>query len=42
MNTQLVDDELRNRFIEKLYSMNKIPKTMYTKWKHEQQSIYFS
>uniref|UniRef100_A0A2S2NBR7 Fanconi anemia group A protein n=1 Tax=Schizaphis graminum TaxID=13262 RepID=A0A2S2NBR7_SCHGA len=42
MNTQLVDDELRNSFIEKLNSMNKIPKNMYTKWKQEQHSIYFS
>jgi len=42
MNTQLVDDQLRNNFIEKLNSMNKIPKNMYTKWKQEQQSIYFS
>lgn len=42
MNTQLVDDELRNSFIEKLNSMNKIPKNMYTKWKQEQKSVYFS
>ncbi|VVC43188.1 Hypothetical protein CINCED_3A017688 [Cinara cedri] len=42
MNTQSVDDQLRNSFIEKLNSMNKIPKSMYNKWKQEQRSIYFS
>lgn len=42
MNIQSVDDQLRNRFIEKLNSMNKIPKNMYNKWKQEQKSIYFS
>lgn len=42
MNSNLVDNELRNKFIEKLFSMNKIPKNIYTKWKKEQTSIYFS
>lgn len=42
MNTQLVDYQLRNSFIEKLNSMDKIPKNMYTKWKQQQHSIYFS
>lgn len=42
MNSQLVDDKLRNSFIEKLNSMNKIPKNMYLKWKEDQKSIYFS
>lgn len=41
MNSQLVDDKLRNSFIEKLNSMNKIPKNMYLKWKEDQNSIYF-
>lgn len=42
MNSRLVDDQLRNNFIEKLNSMNKIPKHVYNKWKQEQNSIYFS
>lgn len=41
MNSQFVDDELRNNFVEKLNSLNKIPKNMYNKWKQE-HSIYFS
>lgn len=41
MNSQLVDDELQNNFIEKLNSLNKIPKNMYDKWKQKQNSIYF-
>jgi len=41
MNSRLVDNQLRNSFIEKLNSMNKIPKNIYTKWKEEQRSIYF-
>lgn len=42
MNSQVVDNNLRNNFIEKLNSLNKIPKNIYTKWKEEQRSIYFS
>lgn len=42
MNSQVVDNNLRNNFIEKLNSLNKVPKNMYTKWKQEQKSIYFS
>lgn len=42
MNSQLVDDQLRNDFIEKLNNMNKIPKNIYSQWKNEQKSVYFS
>lgn len=42
LNSQVVDNELRNKFIEKLNSMDKIPKNMYLKWKEDQSSVYFS
>lgn len=42
MNSRIVDDQLRCDFIEKLNSINKIPNSIYTKWKQEQKSIYFS
>lgn len=42
LNSRVVDDQLRNDFVEKLNKMNKIPKQMYTEWKEqEQQSNYF-
>lgn len=41
MYSQSVDNQLRDSFIEKLNSMNKIPNNIYTKWKQEQKSIYF-
>lgn len=42
MDSNLVDNQLRNKFIEKLNSMNKIPKSMYMKWKKEQRNNYSS
>lgn len=42
INSRVVDDRLRDGFIEKLNKMNKIPKHVYNKWKQEQQSNYFS
>lgn len=41
MNSHLVDNQIRNKFVETLNNMNKIPKSMYIKWKQEQRSIYF-
>lgn len=41
MDSKSVDDQLRNNFIEKLNSMNKIPKNVYAKWKQQKNSIYF-
>lgn len=41
MNSRVVDDKLRDNFIEKLNSMNKIPKNMYIQWKQDQKSVYF-
>lgn len=42
INSRSVDDQLRNNFIEKLNSMNKIPKQVYNIWKQEQNSKRFS
>lgn len=42
MDSNLLDNQLRNKFIEKLNSMNKIPKSMYMKWKKEQINNYSS
>jgi len=39
MDSRLVDDKLRADFIEKLNSMNKIPKNLYNKWKQEQNIV---
>jgi len=41
MNSRSVDDRLRNSFIEKLNSMNKIPKNMYNAWIQERNGIRF-
>ncbi|XP_050436466.1 Fanconi anemia group A protein homolog [Adelges cooleyi] len=41
MDPHMQDDQIRCEFIEKLNDINKIPNSIYTKWKNESRSKYF-